>query len=369
MSYYNDNNKYGDFFDKYNPNRYERQKTPINHKHPKNRKKRHLKGWVKALFTIIVFIIITAIITMSVTHCDGDNSLSSSTAVITSSVVSVADENQNNSIPTSTNYTKTLSSEIESNSAILVDTSDNTILAQKYSDRKIYPASMTKVMTLLCVAENIKDLTETFKMTSKIIDPLYKQEATLAGFCPNESVIIEDMIYGMVLESGAEASVGLAIHISGSEENFVKLMNEKANSLGLKSTHFTNVSGLHNNNHYTTCKEMAIIMNAAINNSFCRKVLSTEYYTVKANDFHEEIKFHSGMFSRMYGNEPGVAQIIGGKTGYTMNSGNCLVSFATTDDNRDVICVTAEGGGKYIPIYDCIKLYKEYSHSNKEQIK
>ena len=264
--------------------------------------------------------------------------------------------------PQSTDYTVTLGDQIESVHAVLVDSSNDTILARRNADKLMYPASMTKVMTLLVAVENITDYNQTFKMTSKIIDPVYRLDLTLAGFCPNEEVKLIDMMYGMTLESGAEAAVGLAVYVAGSEEEFVKLMNQKCKELGLTNTNFTNVSGQHNKNHYTTAIEMAMIMKAAIKNPLCREILSTEYYTVPKNDFHDELKFHSGMFEKMYGNEPDVATIKGGKTGFTAQSLFCLVSYAVTDDGREIICVTADGESKYSPIYDCIELYKEYTH-------
>ena len=249
---------------------------------------------------------------------------------------------------------------------MLVDTSDNTILAQRKANDVIYPASMTKAVTLLIAAEHIKDITATFKMTSEIIDPLYKRDLVLAGFGPGEEVKIIDMCYGMILESGAEAAVGLAVHTAGSEEAFVKLMNDKVKELGLKNTQFTNTTGLHDKNHYSTCTEMAILMNEVIKNDFCRQILSTEYYNVPANTFHEELKFHSGMFEKMYGTEPKVATIKGGKTGFTAQALYCLASYAETDDGRIIICITAKGDRKYSHIYDCIKLYKEYTHPDKK---
>ncbi len=363
MSYYNDHAKYGDFFNSHDPDR-----TPRSGRRPPKKPKRRLKPWVKTALAIVALALIVVLISLSVSKCtehaDTASDTSSTASEDTASTVNTTPEN-GITRPKTADYTVTLGNQIESEHMVLIDTSDNTILARRNADKVIYPASMTKVMTLLVVAENIDDITATFKMTSAVIDPLYREGLTLAGFCPNEEVRIVDMIYGMALESGAEASVGLATYVAGSEAEFVKLMNKKAAELGLKSTNFTNVSGLHDKNHYTTCTEMAMIMQAVIDNDFCREVISTEYYTVAKNSFHDELKFHSGMFEKMYGTEPEVATIKGGKTGYTGQSLFCLVSYAVTDDGRDIICVTAEGAQKYSPIYDCIKLYKEYTHPDK----
>ncbi|MBO5746108.1 MAG: D-alanyl-D-alanine carboxypeptidase [Clostridia bacterium] len=368
MSYNSDHEKYGDFFDRYSPNK-RREPDRDRHHNRKKRKKRRLRPWVKALLCIIALVLVIILISTSVSRCSDqptDKGTSSVTASSTLSSPAVnAPVQQKAQFPKTATYTKTLGGEIESPYAILVDTSDNTILARRRADDIIYPASMTKAVTLLVAAEHIKDITATFKMTSEIIDPLYKRDLTLAGFGPGEEVRLIDMLYGMTLNSGAEAAVGIATHVAGSEEAFVKLMNDKAKELGLKNTHFTNTSGLHDKNHYTTCTEMAILMNEVIKNDFCREIISTEYYTVPANSYHEELKFHSGMFQKMYGTEPEVATVKGGKTGFTAQSLFCLVSYAETKDGRKIICVTAKGDGKYSPIYDCIKLYKEYTHPKK----
>lgn len=375
MSY---SDKYEDFFNEYDksgsPSTQPRELKPreTSNRHRKKRKK-VIRAILRLLFLVIPIVLIATIIILIFSECSGNeellnnsgyNQLKNNSSSITNDLPTV---NQYGRF-TATDYTVSLGGEIESNNAILVDISNNTILARKSSEQKISPASMTKVMTLLVAAENIDSIDNTFTMTNKVIDPLYREGLTLSGFKNNEQVLIKDMFYAMVLESAADAAVGLAVHISGSEEAFVNKMNEKAKSLGLTSTHFTNTSGLHEDGHYTTCHEMAIIMNAAISNDFCRTLLTTKTYNVPANEFHDELEFVSGMFSRMTGKEPNVATVLGGKTGYTVASRNCLVSFAETDDKRIVICVTADAGGKEKPINDCIKMYKKYSYQgiNKE---
>ncbi len=357
--------QYGEFFEKYDP--YTPQAPQYNsRKRPKKRKRnRYLR---LALFltpyilgAVAIVVTISLIISVFVKNPDTQDGLYM-TAGTESTVSTEIVDNFVALSPVATEQTISLGSKIDSANAVLIDCSTGNILAQKSSTAKIYPASMTKVMSLLVAAEHVQNLDDTFVMTSAIIDPLYRQGSTLAGFMPNEPVRLKDMFYGAILESGGEAVVGLAIYVAGSEQAFVDKMNQKASELGLKNTHFSNASGLHDKDHYTTSREMAIIMHAALNNEFCREVLSTEYYTVPKNEYHEEIQFHSGMFTKMYGTEPEVATIKGGKTGYTAQAGNCLVSYAITDDGREIICVTAQGSGKYIPVYDCIELYKTYTH-------
>ena len=167
------------------------------------------------------------------------------------------------SLSTETDATQTLDLELYSEHAILIDLETNTVIAEKDPDAKIYPASMTKVMTALVACEQITDWDATFTMTQAIIDPLFLSDATMAGF-----------VNGALLPSGAEATEALAQTIAGSTEGFVALMNEKAAELGLTNTHFVNDSGLHDENHYTTVREMAVILEAAMANERCRAALS-----------------------------------------------------------------------------------------------
>ena len=178
------------------------------------------------------------------------------------------------SLSTETDATQTLDLELYSEHAILIDLETNTVIAEKDPDAKIYPASMTKVMTALVACEQITDWDATFTMTQAIIDPLFLSDATMAGFVNGEEVSMTDLVYGALLPSGAEATEALAQTIAGSTEGFVALMNEKAAELGLTNTHFVNDSGLHDENHYTTVREMAVILEAAMANERCRAALS-----------------------------------------------------------------------------------------------
>lgn len=258
------------------------------------------------------------------------------------------------------NYTELTSAELLSPYIAVIDVTNNKLVAGRNAETRIYPASMTKVMTLIVAVENVKSMDDKFTMTSEIIDPLYRDSASRAGFEPGEEVTARDLMYGLILPSGADGAVGLAQMIAGSEDAFVELMNKKCEELGLKNTHFTNTSGLHNENHYTTPVEMAMILEYAMNNETCAKILSTYQYTTEITEKHPEgILLTSTMFSRMYGNEvPGV-EIKAGKTGYTQEAKHCLVSYAESDGNK-YIAVTAGAEGKWNVIYDDFKLYGDF---------
>ena len=227
-----------------------------------------------------------------------------------------------------TDETKTLDLELYSENALLIDLESNTILAQKNADARIYPASMTKVMTVLVAAEQITDWDATFTMTQSIIDPLFLADASMAGFVHGEEVSMMDLLYGAVLPSGAEATEALAIVCAGSEEAFAELMNEKAQALGLQDTHFVDASGLHDENHYTTLSDMAIIMQAALDNPRCREVLTSVHHTSAATGQNPEgVAMTNKFLYRIRPQQTGTVDIQAAKTGYTAQAMNCCVSY------------------------------------------
>lgn len=259
---------------------------------------------------------------------------------------------------TSSDTLELTAANITSEYAILLDVQDNTILAQRDADARIYPASMTKIMTLLVAAEHIDNLEDIFTMTYEIIAPLIEVDASRAGFEEGETVTMADLLYGIALPSGADATNAVAISICGSEEAFVDLMNEKAEELGLEHTHFVNTSGLHDADHYTTVTDIALLMTYVMQNDICREILSTYQYTTSATEQHPEgILLESTMFSRMYGDEVTGITIEAGKTGYTDEAGHCLVSYAEGESGKAYVAVTADGPTYWRAIFDTFALY------------
>lgn len=259
--------------------------------------------------------------------------------------------------PTATADTASLGESVDADYAVLVDVTTGEIVAQKNPDARVYPASVTKVMTLLVAVENATDMNETFEMSYTFLDPLYLDEATMAGFSSGEEVTVTDMLYGCILPSGADATAGLAHLLAGSEEGFATMMNAKAAELGLKNTHFVNSSGLHNRDHYTTPLDMAVVMMAAMENPTCNRVLSTYQYTTASTPQHPDgLLLTSTMFSRMYGTEPEGATIIAGKTGYTPQAMHTMASYAKGDNGHDYVFVSMYGTDKWQATYDAINV-------------
>lgn len=258
--------------------------------------------------------------------------------------------------------TVSLDGKIDSDYAVLINITDNRIVASKNSVERMYPASMTKILTLIVAVENLPDLSRRFEFSYEITDPLFKEGASMAGFSAGEKVTAKDMLYGAILPSGADATVGLAMLTAGSEEKFVQMMNQKAESLGLSTAHFSSSSGLYDEDNYCTAEDMAVILRYAMQNPVCAEVLSCYQYTTEKTTFHPDgILLTSTLFSRMYGTEPETAKITAGKTGFTSAAGNCIASYGVSDSGKEYIFVTAGASGKWPAAYDHINVYKEFA--------
>ena len=258
--------------------------------------------------------------------------------------------------------TKNLGANVLSSNAILISLDTHTITAQKAADVRIYPASMTKIMTLLVAAENITSLTDKATVSKDTTNYCYLEGATVAGFSPNETVTMEDLLYGIILPSGADATMTIADHIAGSEEEFVMLMNLKAEELGLRSTHFVNSSGLHHPEHYSTVHDIALILKAAIDNDICFKVLTAPYYITSITEQHPQgIELFSRTHTRISSIKINDLEIVGGKTGYTPEAGQCLATYAITSDGREYIFVSANAPDKNQTAKDAEYAYKTFT--------
>lgn len=365
----NDENKYTDeFFRQYEENyinRKPRAESEINKLKKRGKRQKRLKIKPAAILSVFAAVAVAAGALIFVSTNNHNTSVSADKAKKDISAEDISNEilaqaEKPDLYAKKTEKTLNLANETESEYALLIDAKSNEIIAEKNSDAKIFPASLTKVLTLLVAAENIDNLNDTFKMTAEITDAAYKAEASVAGFSAGEKIKIMDLLYGVILPSGADATQALAEYVSGSEEKFVELMNKKAADLGLKSAHFCNTSGLHDDNHYCTLRDIAVIMKEAMKNNLCRQILSTYQYTTNATTEHPEgILLTSTLFSRMTGEEPEGATIIAGKTGFTSQAGNCIVSYAVSDSGREYIFVTAMAHGMWKSVFDHINIYSD----------
>lgn len=263
------------------------------------------------------------------------------------------------------------SSEVVSEYGILIDVENGTILAQRSGMARINPASMTKILTVLTAADalGIKGddwetspvLDEKFTITIEITDYSYVHDCSNVGFDVGEEVTVRDLFYGTILPSGADAALGLACYVAGSQEDFVELMNQELEKLGLwKTTHFTNCVGLYDENHYSTPYDMAVILKTAADNPFCREVLSAHTYNTSATEQHPDGLLISNWFLRRIEDKDTHGEVICGKTGYVVQSKSCAASLAADVNGKEYICVTAGSSSSWNCIYDQVKLYQTW---------
>ncbi|WP_270525865.1 D-alanyl-D-alanine carboxypeptidase family protein [Longibaculum muris] len=223
----------------------------------------------------------------------------------------------------------------------LYDRSNEMIYLDEKSDEKIYPASMTKILTVSLALDKITDIHQKVTITSQDIDGLLALQATTAGFYVGEQVTYEDLLYGALLPSGADACLALSRLTYGSTKQMVAAMNQKVKSLGLTHSHFQNVTGLHDENHYTTVKDMAQILNHALSNKEFVKVFNAREYTSSSN--------HHWISSLQRGKEYkgiDISHIDGGKSGFT-DEAQLTFASTMTIDHHQLILVTAYAKGQH----------------------
>ena len=254
-----------------------------------------------------------------------------------------------------------LGGDVASTYAVFIDWEKESILAEKNAYVRMNPASMTKVLTLLVAAEHIDDLDDRVEITYDMTDYSYMNGCSNAGFEREETVTVRDLLYGTILPSGAEAAMGLAIYTAGSHETFVGWMNEKLEELGLsESAHFTNCVGVYDEDHYCTVYDMAMIMEAALDNELCREVLSSRTYTTSETEEHPEGMILSNWFLRRIEDKEVGGKVLAGKTGFVEASGSCATSYGKDKDGREYICVTANAESQWICINDHAGLYQRF---------
>lgn len=249
---------------------------------------------------------------------------------------------------------------INSPYAVLIHARGGKTIGEINSEEQIYPASLTKIMTAIVAIENLDDLNTQITLSPTIFEKLYGRDATQAGFEAGESVRAIDLLYGVILPSGAECCLALADYIAGSEAAFVEMMNKKASRLGMDGTHFCDSTGLHDPEHYSTARDMAILLKYALKNRTFREIIeSTKRSTGVTNVHPDGITFYSTMFKNLPDAAVTGGKIMGGKTGYTDDAGLCLASFAQIE-GREYILVTAGAPGNTgdpLHVQDAVTIY------------
>ncbi len=230
--------------------------------------------------------------------------------------------------------------DLYSNYALVMSRSDHEILYAKNEKERMYPASMTKMMTAIVALDAGIVASDQVEITAEMISGLYEANASVAGFSVGNVVTVEDLLYGVALPSGADACNAIAYHTYGDVDTFVNQMNQKASDLGMNDTHFTNITGLHDDDHYTTAYDLAILLDYCLQNELFQTIFSAaDYTTTNGLTFVSTIR--KGQETSGYS----LNGLVGGKTGFTIPAGHCLASWSHTD-SLDLIMITggAEGG-------------------------
>ena len=248
--------------------------------------------------------------------------------------------------------------EIVANNCIVMDVKTGTILYAKNAYDRCYPASITKVMTCLVALENT-DLNSTVTFSNDAIWGIERDSNHIA-LDVGEQITAEECLYGILLQSANEAAWGMAEHVAGSLEAFADMMNAKAKELGCLNTHFVNANGLHDDYHYTTCYDMALITKAAMENPIFREIDATTYYQIPPTNLKDEPRDLWHQLRLILPSSPYYYEYCeGGKTGYTDQAHNTLTSFAKKN-GMELICVMMNCYGAKNCYLDSAALYEYY---------
>lgn len=209
---------------------------------------------------------------------------------------------------------------------MLMEAQDRHTVAEANSSARLPPASTTKILTCLVALEHA-DSSETVTVSENAD----RTEGSSAYLRAGEKISVKDLLYCLMLSSANDAAIALAEHIAGSVEAFAELMNEKAQSLGLLDSHFTNPHGLDDEEHYVSARDLAVLTCAALQNDRFAQIVSTKRYDTSTEPERQLINHNRLLFT--------LNGCIGVKTGYTVRSGRCLVSACRREDTV-LVCVT-----------------------------
>ena len=220
--------------------------------------------------------------------------------------------------------------DLASESAILIDSKTGTVIYEKNSNKQMYPASTTKVLTAILTIEkgNLNDIATVSKTAIEHIPSGY----STAYLSEGEEISVQDLLKTLLIHSANDSANVLAEYISGSIDSFVELMNQKSQELGCKNTHFTNTNGIQDENHYSTSSDLAIISKYCMQNQIFRKIVSMESCTIPATNKFEKRVFRNTNDSILSNSKYYRNDCIGIKTGYTSQAKNCIISACKKDD-------------------------------------
>ena len=250
--------------------------------------------------------------------------------------------------------------EVDAEGALLVNLDTGDKLYSKNTDRKLYPASLTKLMTALLLYESTTELdSETVTVSENAIKSLEGTDSSTGGLKIGEELTVRQMLYVLLLSSANDAANAIAEHVSGSISEFVTLMNSKAAALGMSGTHYANVHGLHDIDHYTTVNDMYALTKAFLDVPLLKEISYSTKYKLEATNMSKERNYTTTNLLMLNNGQTCTAAKYKGqayyykyakgvKTGYTDNAGRCLISTATKN-GYTYLCILMNS-----PVYDDI---------------
>ena len=229
---------------------------------------------------------------------------------------------------------------VDAKAALLIDLNTGRTVYEQNADDRVYPASLTKIMTCLLALEN-GNLSDVITVDESALSGL-DQDSSVVGLRVGEKITLENLLYCMMVSSGNDAANVVAEYIAGSTADFVRMMNERAYELGCKDTHFNNPHGLHDESHYTTARDLALITQAALKSENFRQIVDTAEYVIpeSATGDEHKLKTTNMLIYKSTGNSLYYSRATGVKTGYTSAAGRCLIATAEDDGIRllSVLC-------------------------------
>lgn len=218
--------------------------------------------------------------------------------------------------------------EISSKKAIIYDLTDDKVVYEKNSNDVTSIASLTKIMTTITAIENIKDLDQKVTITANMLNQV-RWDASIAGLKVGDVVSYRDLLYASILPSGADATIALAVSTSGSVNNFVTKMNNKAKKLGLTNTHYVNVTGLDATGHKSSASDVLKLLQYCLQNQTFKKIYTTKQYTLSNN-----LSVYSTINTYNKTMNLDTSRILGSKTGFTLEAGSCISALFNSDDHE-----------------------------------
>lgn len=253
---------------------------------------------------------------------------------------------------------------LSSEGVLVYDLTENKTLYEKNTNKKDEIASLTKIMTALVAIEKAEDIDKEIIVTYSMLEGIY-WDASTAGFQVGDKITYKDAIMGLLMPSGADAAQILSVSLAGSEKDYVKFMNEKAKSLGMTSTNYVNTTGLDTDNHYSSINDLLKLMKYALSNETFRELFTLNKYTTTNDLLFEPL---INYYNKKLGYD--LSYVLGSKTGYTEESGLCLITLSNIND-EEVLTITlgaTDNEGRNNHIKDLNKIYNEVKNTYTKEI-